>query len=82
MTKNIFTYLLEARLLSNYIDVSDSLRHLLTRSLTGRLAFSPISPLFVVRFGRSFRFCYLEFDKKAIYDGLYTFKFHGFFSIF
>ncbi len=40
----------------------------LTYSLTGRLAVSAISPLFVVRFGRSLRFNHLEFDKEAISD--------------
>ena len=32
------------------------------------LADSTISPMFVVRFGRSLRFCNLEIDKEAIYD--------------
>ena len=27
-----------------------------------------ISPLFVDRFGRSLQYCYLEFDKEAIFD--------------
>ena len=44
---------LESQLLSNYIDV--------TYSLTGRVAVSAISPLFEDRFGRSLRFCHLEF---------------------
>ena len=34
-----------------------------------RLAFKTISPLFVDRFGRSLRYCYLEFDKEALSDG-------------
>ena len=38
-------------------------------SLTGRLAISAISLLFVDRFGRSLRFCHLEFVKEEIYDG-------------
>ena len=38
---------------------------LLTPSLTGRLAISAISLLFVDGFGRSLRFCHLEFDEKA-----------------
>ena len=38
-------------------------------SLTGRLAISAKSPLFVDRFVRSLRFCHLEIDKEAIYDG-------------
>ena len=33
-----------------------------------------IFPLFVDRFGRSLRFCHLEFDKEAITDG---FKSHS-----
>ncbi len=42
---------------------------LLPLSLTAsRLALSPISPLFVDRFGRSLQFCHLEFDKEAISD--------------
>ena len=36
--------------------------HTVTHSLTRRLAISAISPLFVVRLGRSLRFCHLEFD--------------------
>ena len=51
----------KAQLLSNYIDV--------TESLTGRLAFSAISPLLVDRFGRSLRSYHLEFDNEAIDDG-------------
>ena len=54
---------LEAQLLYDFIDVTDSLRH----SLTGRVI-SSTSPLFVDRFGRSLQFCYLEFDKEAISD--------------
>ncbi len=42
--------------------------HSVTPSFPGRLAISDISPLFVDRFGRSLRFCHLEFDKEAIYD--------------
>ncbi len=34
-----------------------------------RLAFSSISPLIVDRFGSSLRFCHLELDKEAFYDG-------------
>ena len=51
------------QLFSNYIDVTDSLRP----SLTGCLAVSTISPLFVDRFGRSLR-GYLQFDKEIISD--------------
>ena len=47
------------------IDVTDSP----PQSLTSRLALSIISLLFVDRFGRSVRFCHLEFDKEDIYDG-------------
>ena len=47
-----FRIFLEAQLLSNYIDVTVSLRH----SLTGRLVLSAVFPLFVDRFGRSLRF--------------------------
>ena len=43
---------------------------LLSHSHTkSRLALSAISPFFVDPFGRSLRFCYLEFDKEAISDG-------------
>ncbi len=52
---------LEAQLLSNWIDVTDS--------VVGRLALLAISPLIVARFGRSLRFCNLEFGKEAIPDG-------------
>ncbi len=55
----------KAQLLSNNIDVTDLLRH----SLKGRLTFSAISPLFLGKFGRSLRFCYLGFDEEAISDG-------------
>ncbi len=48
--------LVEDQLLSNYIGVTDSLRHTITPSHTLRLAFSATSPLFEDRFGRSFRF--------------------------
>ena len=56
---DIFTtyFLLEAQLLSNYVDATDS----------HRSAISAI--LFVDRFGRSSQFCHLEFDKEAICDG-------------
>ncbi len=41
-----------------------------TASLTtSRLAFQPIYPLFVDRFGRSLKNCRLGFDKEAISDG-------------
>ncbi len=40
-----------------------------SHSLTVSLAFSAISLLFVIRFGRSLRFCHLKFDKEAIYNG-------------
>ena len=44
-------------------------------SLThGHLAVSAISPLVVDQFGSSLRFCYLEFDKEAIYNGLEEWK--------
>ena len=46
--------------------VTDSLVPSLTHS---HLAFSAKSSLFVVRFGRSLRFCHLGFDKEAISDG-------------
>ncbi len=37
-----------------------------TPSLThGKFSFSAIFSLFVDRFGRSLRFCHLEFDKEA-----------------
>ncbi len=54
--------ILEAQILSNYINV--------THSLTERLAFSSKYPgFFVDKFGRPLRFCYQEFDKEAIFDG-------------
>ena len=62
--KWFFSTLLEAQLLSNYIDVVDSLTH-----PTGRLAVSAITSLIVDRFGFYLRVCHLEFDKKAISDG-------------
>ena len=55
---NVFYNILEAQLLSNYEDVTDLLRI----SIKGRLAVLVISPLFVVRFCRSLRFCHLVFD--------------------
>ncbi len=58
----------------------DFLKDLIFHSLAhGRLAFSTISPLFVDQFGRSLRFCYLEFNKEAISDGFmsYSFVFRG-----
>ena len=62
----IITYIvLEAQLLSNYIDVTDSLSH----SLAGRLSVLAISPLFVNILRRSLRFCHLEFDERDITDG-------------
>ncbi len=39
-----------------------------TDSFTERLDISAISPLFMVRIGRSLRFCHLEFYKQAISD--------------
>ncbi len=58
--------LLEAHLFSNYIDeLDDSLHHI----LTGRLAISTISLLFVDRFWSYLQFCDLEFHEEAIYDG-------------
>ncbi len=58
--KNIFSIILESQLLSNSIYITD----LLHQSLTGRLAFQAISPLFVVLFGRSLQLCHLEFDEE------------------
>ena len=46
----------------------DVTTHSVKPSLAGRLAISALSPLFVNRFGRSLRFCHLEFNKKAISD--------------
>ena len=60
---------LEVQLLSNLIDVTDS--------LTGRLALSTISPMVVDLLGRSLLFCHLEFDKEAISDSV-----HGTFPCF
>ena len=57
--ENVF---LEAQLLYNYIGVR--------YPLTGRLSLST-SPLFVEPFGRSLRFCHIEFYKEAIYDVVY-----------
>ncbi len=45
-----------------------------THSLTS--AISAMSPLFGNRFGRSFRFCDLEFDEEAISDGTFP-RFQG-----
>ena len=42
--------------------MSDSLTHL-------TFSFVDHAPLFVDRFRRSLRFCYLEFNKEAISDG-------------
>ncbi len=55
---------LEAQLLSNYMGVTDSLRHTVTNR---KFTISAISPLDL--FGRYLQFCHIEFDKKAIYDG-------------
>ena len=41
-----------------------------THSLTGRLAASAISPIFVVRFGGVLRIFHVEIDKEVIYDGI------------
>ena len=49
---------LEAQLLYN-LSVTDNVT----------IALSAISLLLVDRFGRSLRFCHLDFDKDAIYDG-------------
>ena len=59
---------LEAKLLYNLIDVTDSL----SLSLTHNVMFSFVDHTFVVffdRIWRSLRLCHLEFDKEAIYDG-------------
>ena len=67
--KQCFKYkliFLEAQLLFIYIDVTNSLLHNVTHRTFNY--FWAISSLFVDRFGRSLRFCYLEFDWKAIYD--------------
>ena len=55
---------LGARLLCNYIDVTDSFHH----SLTARLALSAMSPLFFDQFGR---FCHLKFDKEAFSSAVF-----------
>ena len=55
---------LEAHLLSNNIDVIDSLTHYVTPSLTGHLATSAISPLVVDLFGRSFGFATYNLIRK------------------
>ncbi len=52
---------LEAQLLSNLMDVTDSLTHIRDVSF--------ISQSFVDRFGRTLQFCHLEFDKGAISNG-------------
>ncbi len=64
-TINTDKLFLAAQLISNAIDVTDSLNH----SFTGRLARSAISSLFVDRNGRYLRFCHLEFDEKVISVG-------------
>ncbi len=51
----VLSYLLEAQLPSNYIDVTDSV-------------VSAICQCFVDRIGRSLRFCQIEFDKEVISD--------------
>ena len=56
---------LEAQLLSNYIDVTDSLRPSLTH---GTFSYNAHISVVVDRFERSLRFCYLEFDMEAISD--------------
>ena len=63
MNRLIILFLLEAQLLSNYIDATDSPRH-------SHGMFSSFRQISVVvdRFGRSLRFCHLEFDEEAIYD--------------
>ena len=58
------THFLEAQLLSNYIDVTDSLRHSRDVKL-----FWPYLLFFVDRFESSLQFYYLEFDREAISDG-------------
>ena len=51
------------------LSVQSFFRSSVTVSLMGPLDLTAISPLFVDRFGRTLRFCYLEFDKEAISDG-------------
>ncbi len=46
----------------------------------GRLAITAISQLFVDRFGRSVRFCNIEFDENAISDELIFGQFLGNFN--
>ncbi len=48
--------LLEAQLVFNYIDDTDSLPHSVTPSLKGHLAISAMYTLYVDRFGRFLRF--------------------------
>ncbi len=48
--------------------------HRLHPSLTGRLAFPAIFPLFVDRFGRLLRLFHLEFDEEAV---SYSFMAHS-----
>ncbi len=58
--------ILEANLLSNDIDVTDSLPQSITHETFN--SFGHIS-VAVDRFGRYFRFCHNEFDEKAISGG-------------
>ena len=55
---------LEAQLLYNYMDGTDLVHHNVT--------FSFVDYIFVVvdRFGRSLRFCHLEYNKEANCDGI------------
>ena len=61
-----FSEFLEAELISKYIWCH---RPISSRSLTGRLANSAISPLFVDRFGCSLQFLQPRIWQEAIYDG-------------
>ncbi len=47
--------------------------HSLNPSFNGRVPLSAVSALYVDRFGRSLRFCNLEFDEETIF---YGFKAH------
>ena len=64
LKKDTVTSIFSDAQLCNWIVVPDSLTH-------KRLAFSTIYPLFVDRF------CYLEFDKEAIFDGCRSGNFHN-----
>ena len=69
---HILHYFLEAQLLFNYNNVTDSHRHLLTL-LTGRFALLKISPLLWTDLD-FYGFTNLEFNKEAFSDGFMAYS--------